>query len=306
MQKYMLPNGLINYSAFCKNVESVFTSENSTSATMLSSSSTSKFTDYEKGQLTAIISDIKQLIKAHRILLKPFFQDFDTANTLHITLPQFGRVLKQLQLMPEEPEFELICKKYFDRLNTREVNYVKFCHDVDKPEDMFPGFFNKGSSHQDAAPLANVGRVTKSNFFAQSTKGVDVLQSRFSEPVINIDNDPSDVEKRLRAHVVMKRVRVNEFFRDFDKLRKGKVTTFQFKAILSTLNFTLSEEEFQTLIDRYETPDKMVLYTAFVDSIDQAFTIKGIEKHPTLRVKPMEASDTLDARQKYLEFDQDE
>lgn len=50
----------------------------------------------------------------------------------------------------------------------------------------------------------------------------------------------------------------------------------------------------------------MVQYTAFVESIDQAFTIKGIEKNPTLRVKPIESIDTLDARQKYLEFDADE
>lgn len=41
---------------------------------------------------------------------------------------------------------------------------------------------------------------------------------------VNIANDPNDVEARLQAQVVMKRVRIEEFFRDFDKLRKGKVT----------------------------------------------------------------------------------
>jgi len=41
---------------------------------------------------------------------------------------------------------------------------------------------------------------------------------------VNIANDPNDVERRLQASVVMKRVRIEEFFRDFDKLRKGKVT----------------------------------------------------------------------------------
>lgn len=46
----------------------------------------------------------------------------------------------------------------------------------------------------------------------------------------------------------MKRVRIDEFFKDFDKLRKGKVTKTQFTSILSTLNFNLSKEEFETLI----------------------------------------------------------
>jgi len=63
------------------------------------------------------------------------------------------------------------------------------------------------------------------------------LQNRFSKPTVSISNDPNDIEERIRALVVQKRVRVNEFFRDFDKLRKGKVTPTQFKAILATLNF---------------------------------------------------------------------
>jgi len=42
----------------------------------------------------------------------------------------------------------------------------------------------------------------------------------------------------------MKRIRINEFFKDFDKLRKGKVTKPQFKAILSTLSITLTDEEY--------------------------------------------------------------
>jgi len=44
------------------------------------------------------------------------------------------------------------------------------------------------------------------------------------QQAVNIANDPSDVEKRLQAQVVMKRIRIEEFFRDFDKLRKGRVT----------------------------------------------------------------------------------
>lgn len=52
-----------------------------------------------------------------------------------------------------------------------------------------------------------------------------MIENRFSQPAVNIANDPNDVEERLRALVVMKRVRIEEFFKDFDKLRKGKVTT---------------------------------------------------------------------------------
>ena len=41
---------------------------------------------------------------------------------------------------------------------------------------------------------------------------------------VEISNNTNDIEKRLQAAVVMKRVRIEEFFFDFDKLRRGKVS----------------------------------------------------------------------------------
>ena len=101
----------------------------------------------------------------------------------------------------------------------------------------------------------------------------------------------------------MKRVRIEEFFRDFDKLRKGKVTIPQFKQILSMMNFSLTEEEFESLSNRYRTsdPEGTFNYFAFCNNINTAFTIKGIDKNPTLSVKPITSDDTLLARRKYLE-----
>lgn len=119
---------------------------------------------------------------------------------------------------------------------------------------------------------------------------------------MNISNDPTDVEERIRAAVVMKRVRIEEFFRDFDKLRKGKVTAAQFRQVLSMLNFNLTEEEFDSLEEKYRTEDRMVNYFAFCDCINLAFTVKGIEKDPTVRVAPVLTSDTEKARRKTLEF----
>ena len=49
----------------------------------------------------------------------------------------------------------------------------------------------------------------------------------------------------------MKRVRIEEFFKDFDKLRKGRVTRTQFKSVLSSMNFTYSNDEFEALADKY-------------------------------------------------------
>lgn len=98
----------------------------------------------------------------------------------------------------------------------------------------------------------------------------------------------------------MKRVRIEEFFLDFDKLRKGKVTVNQFQSILSMLNFKLTQEELNELSCRYKTDDNMFNYKDFCGFINSAFTSYGIQKAPLTVVKPVTVDNTLCARKKYL------
>lgn len=104
----------------------------------------------------------------------------------------------------------------------------------------------------------------------------------------------------------MRRVRIEEFFRDFDKLRKGKVTPNQFKSILSAQKFDLTEEEYQALIEKYRTDDNMFHYADFCNNVNSAFTQKGIDKDPTATVKKVTAEDTFLARRKYLEMSEED
>jgi len=95
MRKYRLPSGLINYSAFCDRINEVFNKDNLGQTAILSKGlSSARFTDEEMQILFQTLSDIKQIVKANRILLKPSFQDFDPTNIQHITIQQFSRVLK--------------------------------------------------------------------------------------------------------------------------------------------------------------------------------------------------------------------
>lgn len=58
-----------------------------------------------------------------------------------MTKDQFARVLKKLDIYPpSEALFELIVRKYLTKGTLKEINYVFFCRDVDKPEDMFPEY----------------------------------------------------------------------------------------------------------------------------------------------------------------------
>lgn len=247
--------------------------------------------------MVAAVVEIRRLIVSNRILLKPSFQDFDRTKSCHVTDQQFQRVLKNLGLLPASDQvYDLIIRKYLDKNNKREVNYFSFVADVDRPEDMFPQLASrlrakaakeaKAASKPGSANAATPA-ITASNFFYPgSTREINVLENRYLQAAVHIAHDPSDVEQRLQAVVVMKRVRIEEFFRDFDKLRKGKVTVPQFRTVLSMLNFPLTEAEFQSLANQYDE-DGHFGYSAFCYNINLAFTQKGIDKDPTVSVKPI-------------------
>ena len=119
-------------------------------------------------------------------------------------------------------------RKYLDKTNVREVNYVAFCADIDKIDDIVIPYQPKhpeGPKTQLLGQLRNAG----SNYFPDSTVNMDVVNNRFMQKRVEKSNNPDDVEDRIRAAVVMKRIRIEEFFFDFDKLRKGKIRKGQFE-----------------------------------------------------------------------------
>jgi hypothetical protein len=206
-------------------------------------------------------------------------------------------------LPPSEALFQVLVRKYFDKGNMREVNYVNFCQDIDRPSDLFrPYVAKKEVKEKTYAPGER--RDAGNTFFKDSTLGLDVISNRFLQQRIETANDPNDVEKRLQAAVVMKRVRIEEFFQDFDKLRKGKVTKRQFESIMSMLNFSMTKEELNFLTDRYKCdgPEQLFNYKDFCASINSAFTTYGIQKQPLAEVKPVTVDLTIPARRKYLEM----
>ena len=152
-------------------------------------------------------------------------------------------------------------------------------------------------------------RDAGATYFDNSTSGLDVINNRFMQKRVETSNCPLDIEKRLQAQVVMKRVRIEEFFMDFDKLRKGRVTKNQFEQVLSMLNFNLSKEEFDSLTNKYRTStdaEYMVNYHIFCNNINAVFTTYGIQKKPTAPVAPVTVENTVLARRKYLEVSEEE
>lgn len=173
---------LVNYDAFCKNIDKVFSDECSDQkGVILGAQSGAQFTDYEKDCLMAQVNSMCSLIKAHRILLKPAFQDFDRAQSLHVTAQQFLRVLKQLGLMPpSQDDYDLLIRRYCDKGSTAEVNYYRFCRDLDNPKDIFPDYVAKRPENGvERKYFAGTRADQKTSFFKEDTAEIDVIANRW-------------------------------------------------------------------------------------------------------------------------------
>jgi len=91
-----------------------------------------------------------------------------------------------------------------DKGNVDEVNYFDFCEDVDGGDALF-GVGRDFNHSWDLYPKTDVAKT-----------GVCTVRTN--------PDDVNDTLARIRKAVVKNRIRVSEFFRDFDKLRSGHIT----------------------------------------------------------------------------------
>jgi len=93
--------------------------------------------------------------------------------------------------------------------------------------------------------------------------------------------DLDDILARIRKKCKEERIRINEFLRDFDKLRSGFITEAQFRIGLNMAKIVLSGAEFDVLSEAFrahQKEGKHIRWRDFCDSIEEVFTKKGLEK----------------------------
>jgi Ca2+-binding EF-hand superfamily protein len=104
--------------------------------------------------------------------------------------------------------------------------------------------------------------------------------------VRHVPDDIDDCLARIRKLCKEQRIRVGEFFRDFDKLRSGYITEAQFRIGLNMAKIVLSSSEFDLITTNYQAPKegKHVKWREFCDAVDEVFTKKGLEKTIDLKL----------------------
>jgi Ca2+-binding EF-hand superfamily protein len=84
-----------------------------------------------------VIDEARRVMKTKNMSIKPAFQDFDRTKSGRVTLPQFVRVCLQFNLNVPDHVLQVFARRYMDKPNSEEVNYVLFCLDIDKSQPIF-------------------------------------------------------------------------------------------------------------------------------------------------------------------------
>jgi len=262
---------LFNYQEFCANINSAFTTQGiqkqplavvkpvTVDLTVPARKRYLQMTPEEQSVIQSVLEEYAKAIKIKRIHIKQILSDFDITRNQHVTKHQFLRVLAQCGLSTSENVLNLLLKTYCDKGNADEVNYYDFCNDVDSPEMLFG--VGRGYNHSFDYYPKNRPRAT----------GVDIKR--------DCPEDVEDVLAKLRTFCKEQRIRIGEFFRDFDKLRSGFVTQAQFRIGLNMAKIVLSGNEFKCLTDHFQGKEaSQVRWRDFSDSIEEVFTKKHLEK----------------------------
>ncbi|KAF1313525.1 hypothetical protein FI667_g17277, partial [Globisporangium splendens] len=266
----------VDYIRFCNYVEGKSNCESnddsnnyddilsSIAASTITSSAT-KCSREARGTLSDVEAEIHQT---------PSFQDFDKGRREHITIEQFFRVMTILKLtLANDAEKRVLLKHYASTHGDRSVNYVTFCYDLEH--------WKSGTTNQ-SRPLS------RGNIVSEIISPTRIKPCTFEEVESEIHTRSVPMLLRYIKQIAKRdRIRLDEYYRDFDKLRRGNVTATQFCAGLRTAELILSKDEMKLLGDECACRELVdsagqhfVAWKRFVDDVESVFTVKGLERVP--------------------------
>jgi len=248
----------------------------------------------ESAECEQLIARLRHLVKTRQIDIRPVFDDYSkninsTLKIDQVTKVQFrnGMSLLGLEISPEETG---LLYKAFAGAADGYVDYIAFCCAIDPAlktfsareprsyvEKPLPSGFRYPIYHADGTP-DQPGRAPVT----------------FNQPKLPVqyaaNPELGKLIGRLQQKAVQHRLRLYDFFIEFDKHGDGTVTQPQFTKRLCVaydkIGLGLSEREVDMLLEAYGKQMRHgamhVQWRKFVGDIDKVFTTTGMEKDPTL------------------------
>jgi hypothetical protein len=169
----------------------------------------------DQALLQDILKEMQNFFEVNRIDPKPAFGNFDALKRGKVLRNQFKKICHSMKYFINDLSIEILMKKYGDRIPD-EINYILILNDANN-------CVNSSLLLEEEKIEKNITPVLSSanNFYTYQT------QSR------TYNKEVQEVIENIRNIVKVNRIRLNEFFTDFDTLRKGVVTKAKFRTAIN-------------------------------------------------------------------------
>ncbi|KAL1495722.1 hypothetical protein AB1Y20_016585 [Prymnesium parvum] len=260
-----------------------------------------KLSDQEELACQALIEKLSHQVRVRQLLVKQVYSDYEKnvnspIQVDQVTQAQFRNGLSQLGIQVTGEEAVLLIKKFAGRTEGF-VNYVAFACAIDETERTFSSREPRSYITQ---PLTGGFRHPRLEPDGLSDSQPGRPPTAYDEPKYPPRSSAGEestldkVMRRLRDKAHHGRLRLSEFFRDFDKHHDGTVTEMQFIKALSVAydkrGLALSEKELALLADKYAKQmvhgARHIQWRLFVQDVESPALTTSMEKNPLLTTRP--------------------
>mmetsp|Transcript_2596 Transcript_2596/g.3742 ORF Transcript_2596/g.3742 Transcript_2596/m.3742 type:complete len:917 (+) Transcript_2596:35-2785(+) len=227
--------------------------------TLQKSKDVNHFNDGTKTKrLNGVLRKLKYQCDIKGYILRNCFRDFDRHRHGVVTKAQFLKCLPFKNMKPAD--INLLIERYTNY--DGDVNYEHFHNEVNKSTNQ------RTHSAQEQTAFAKV-----------------------TSPLLSTNARVDDVERQLKRLIMRHRIRIDDGFRDYDPLNKGRVTRNQFYSVMGSIKFPkfqFTDQQLSELANRYEMTDPtgvyMIQYRDLLNSLVSVFTGQEMEKNPSATV----------------------
>ncbi|KAK8899790.1 hypothetical protein M9Y10_002112 [Tritrichomonas musculus] len=219
-------------------------------------------------QVLRILNIVNKFIVARRISLMEQFVDKDRFNHKQVTASSFAQVMQLIGVHISKGEIDQLCTFYTDP-TTNFVSYPDFVRDVE------------GLGGVDFGENAATELVVN----PPPDYSIDIQRFVASRPKLTAEElQWKAVLPKIQSFVLKRRIRIIEFFENFDYLRHGTVTQQKFRSVVGQLDLPIVEDEIQFIgkLFALESKPDLFNYRLFCQQVDAVFGITDLHKTPTV------------------------
>ena len=251
----------------------------------------------DEQMLHSTLSKMALYVRKTRLLVQPFFADFDKHKQGAISWAQFARVLATVGFSGLTHDLvDNLSRHYALPNDPTKVSWKAFVNDltaiVQAQQDAAQAELQRTQAgpmlefEQTQARNPLIKREEEKNSFGATRTHFQTLHDIHAESPLTADK----ILHKIQTMCLQKRLIISDIFADFDSLRKNVITLQQFRRCLDVAGFHLSDAEANILVMRYlnQRDPNYVEYKAFTRDIERPFVPSNPETAPLARQEPFQ------------------